>query len=202
MAISLSGLGDPPAMYRQLGGQVLCMRDHMRAKPMRRAISLTLTLALLGGITSVQAAEVYKWKDGNKVTTYSQLPPARGVQAQRLRTNGSDAQTLPAATTGPTASTSGNGGASGQNEAAPAGDSAAQKKMRDELNAQEKVRLAKVAQERQGQCVRARAQFDQLTQRARMRVQEANGTVRVLPEEERQSLINEAKARVLELCTS
>ena len=168
---------------------------------MRHAIYVTLTLALLGGIASAHAAEVYKWKDGNKVTTYSQLPPARGVQAQRLRTNGSDAQTLPATTSVPAASASGTG-TGATSEAGPGAETAAQKKIRDELNAQEKVRLAKVAQERQCQCTRARAQFDQLTQRARMRVQETNGTVHVLPEEERQSLINEAKARIVELCTS
>ena len=168
---------------------------------MQRAISLAVTLLLFAGIGSARAAEVYKWKDGNKVTTYSQLPPARGVQAQRLRTNGSDAQTLPATTNPPgTSASSTTTGA--KSDAPPGGETQAQRKIREELNAQEKTRLAKVAQERQGQCTRARAQFDQLTQRARMRVQEANGTVRILPEEERQSLINEAKARIVELCTS
>ena len=168
---------------------------------MRRAISLCLTLTLVGGIASVQAAEVYKWKDGNKVTTYSQLPPARGVQAQRLRTNGSDAQNDAAVAPG-TAGSAAGATTAARNEPAAGNESLTQKKIREELDAQEKLRLAGIAQERQGQCTRARAQFDQLTQRARMRVQEANGTVRVLPEEERQSLINDAKARIVELCTS
>ncbi len=193
---------DPPPPSRPpIGRRVPGKCDQMRANPMRRAISLTLTLALFGVIPSAHAAEVYKWKDGNKVTTYSQLPPARGVQAQRLRTSGTDAQTLPATTTGPATSASAPA-AGGQSETTPGGETLTQKKIRDELNAQEKIRLAKVAQERQGQCSQARAQFDQLTQRARMRVQETNGTVRILPEEERQSLINEAKARIVELCTS
>lgn len=49
---------------------------------------LCLTLALLGGLDSAHGAEIYKWKDGNDVTTFSQLPPADGVSAERLQRNG------------------------------------------------------------------------------------------------------------------
>ncbi len=138
-----------------------------------------------------QAAEVYKWKDGNRVTTYSQLPPAQGVQVQRLRTTSSEARPT---TTGPALSPPGTGTAE-----API-PTPAQQEMRARLDAEEKTRLAQLAAQRATQCQAARAQFDQLTQYARMRVQDEAGNVRVMPEEERQRRIQEAKARIVEYC--
>jgi hypothetical protein len=142
------------------------------------------------------AAEVYKWKDGNRVTTYSQLPPAQGVQVQRLRTTNSEAR--PAATS-PAANPT-TPAASGTADA-PA-PTPAQQEMRARLDAEEKTRLAQLASQRETQCQAARAQFDQLTQYARMRVQDDAGNVRVMPEEERQRRIQEAKARIVEYCAS
>ena len=140
-----------------------------------------------------QAAEVYKWKDGNRVTTYSQLPPAQGVQVQRLRTTGSEAR--------PTAAASPATPAPAGTAEAPA-PTPAQEEMRTRLDAEEKTRLAQLASQRETQCQSARAQFDQLTQYARMRVQDDAGNVRVMPEEERQRRIQEAKARIVEYCAS
>jgi hypothetical protein len=144
------------------------------------------------------AAEVYKWKDGNRVTTYSQLPPAHGVQVQRLRTTTSEAR--PAAAAPGATSAAATPPATGTVDAPT--PTPAQQEMRARLDAEEKARLSQLASQRQTQCQAARAQFDQLTQYARMRVQDDAGNVRVMPEEERQRRIQEAKARIVEYCAS
>ena len=169
-------------------------------RPSRPVLLFATTLfSMLGGVVdSALAEDVYKWQDRNRVTTYSQLPPAHGVRAQRLHTSSSTLSTSAgsaAAAPGTATVTPAKPGA----RATPA-ETPAQKALRAKLDAEANARMAQLATDRRAQCARARAQFDQLTQHGRMRVQETNGSLRVMPETERQKLINESKGRMVEFC--
>lgn len=159
-------------------------------------VGLAATL-LLAVLQPGLAADAYKWKDANAVTTYSQLPPANGVRVERIRTAAAGPRRVE--TTSPTASA---GTAQATGKSAPAAETPQQRALREQLDQQEQARLAGLTATRQSECQRARGQFDQLTQFARMRVQDEDGKVRVMPEEERRQVLEETKGRIVEFCDS
>ena len=144
-----------------------------------RFFFLILCLPLLMG------AEVYRWVDDNGVVNYSQNKP-QGVDVQQIITR--------------------SGGPSIVSDASdPAGTgelTAAQRRMRNELDAAENQRRQEMAQIKQENCTLARDTLDKLTVRNRVTETDASGTKRVLPEEERQERIKQAQDAIVENCTS
>lgn len=156
---------------------------------------VTILLPLLMGAS----AGIYRWVDDDGVVNYSQLKP-EGVDAE-----------LVSADTGQrvvsrTPSNQGSAAAGDAELAEGLGDEDAQltesqqEMLRDLRNA-EQQRQQEVARIREANCEQAREVLERLTSRGRIRVQGEDGQERVLPEEERQSRIDEAQRAVAANCS-
>lgn len=156
------------------------------------ATVLTAGLACAG---AAGAADVYRWVDENGVVNYSQTAPdnARGT-VERVRTaSGRGTRSLAPA---PSPARAGA-------PATPANDlTAEQQALKEQLEADEREQLARIARERADACRKNRDLLNELTTYARIRVTDADGTMRILPEEERRARIKDVQARVVEYCTS
>ena len=86
--------------------------------------------------------------------------------------------------------------------AASQGLTTEQRRVRRELQQQEQTRQQDVAEVRDANGEHAQRTLEQLTVRSRVNLTEADGTVRTLPEEERQARIKEAQDAVVEFCVS
>ena len=58
-------------------------RTRLRSTMKMRVLRL-VGIALLSSLQSAQAADIYRYRDANNVTTYSQLPPVGAVYVERL----------------------------------------------------------------------------------------------------------------------
>ena len=154
---------------------------------MRRISYLVVVLCL----PLLMGAEVYRWVDEDGVVNYSQTRP-RGVESERLITEvGRSSNQQPAE----------NSTSIGRFQDDD-GLSAEQQRLLRNLEAEEQIRQRELARVAEGACTRARDMLNQLTARGRARIRDAEGEVRVLPEEERQERIRVAQLEVVENCAS
>ena len=58
--------------------------QQLRWQP-RPCVVLCCAIALSGWLDVAHGADIYRWKDANDVTTFSQLPPEHTVYVERLR---------------------------------------------------------------------------------------------------------------------
>ena len=63
--------------------------EPLRSQPLhsqpRPCVVLCCAFALFGWLDVAHGADIYRWKDVNDVTTFSQLPPDHAVYVERLR---------------------------------------------------------------------------------------------------------------------
>ena len=164
----------------------------------------TLMVVLLCAAGIAHPADVYKWKNG-KVTTYSQLPPAAGVQSERIRATPTSA--LPGANAAPVAAAPNNASGTsatrepGKPDTAKSELTPEQQKLKEQLAKDSDTRLADLAHRRADQCTKAHGQFDELTQHARLRVQDSQGNWKILNDGERKQKLDEVQTRIVEFCS-
>lgn len=157
---------------------------------MRLVGKLALTLCLLPVLLG---AGVYRWVDEDGVVNYSQLKP-----------EGIDAELVTAGTGQRVATPAPRQTAAGETAADPNEDqdlTESQQEMLRDLRAAEQARQQEVARIREANCQQARDVLQRLTSRGRIRVVGDDGQERVLPEEERQSRIDEAQRAVAANCS-
>ena len=164
---------------------------------------LTLAIVLLACAAGTgHGADAYKWKNG-KVTTYSQLPPNAGVPNQRIRATSAAVRSTDSADS--TAGASGQakaGGAKTKPDPAAKGElTPEQQKLKEQLAKDADTKLADLAHRRADQCTKAHGQFDELTQHARLRMQDAQGNWKILNDGERKQKLDEVQSRIVEFCS-
>ncbi|MFJ3053822.1 DUF4124 domain-containing protein [Pseudomonas nitroreducens] len=149
---------------------------------MRRTIFMgSLLLALA---PTVMAAQVYKWVDAQGITHFGAQPP-EGANASAVNTN--SAQPKAASNFPPPAAA--------KPTLAPSDDEkqkAADEKVRQEVAQQEAERIK--------QCELERTNLAQLKNNPRVRVDDGNGDVRRITEEERQARIAASEKNIRENC--
>ena len=153
----------------------------------------TKIIVMLSCLPALASAEVYRWVDANGVVNYTQQKPA-DVSAERIESQTGarvkDEQPAPpAATPAPDATQ-------------PPQDrlTDAQREALQGLEAAEQARQAELANIRQANCERARGVLDRLSAYGRIKLREADGTERMMTEEERQERVAEAQRGVVENC--
>lgn len=154
----------------------------------------TVLLPLLMGASE----GIYRWVDADGVVNYSQLKP-EGVESQLVS---ADTSQRVVSRTPSSQAPADNGN---PEMAEGLGDDEAQltenqQEMLRDLRAAEEQRQQEVARIREANCEQAREVLERLTSRGRIRVQGDDGQERVLPEEERQSRIDEAQRAVAANC--
>ena len=167
---------------------------------------LTLAIVLLAcAAGSGHGADAYKWKNG-KVTTYSQLPPNAGVPNQRIHATSAAVRSTDSA--GSADSTAGASGQAKAGDAKTKPDPTAkgeltpeQQKLKEQLTKDADTKLADLAHRRADQCTKAHGQFDELTQHARLRMQDAQGNWKILNDGERKQKLDEVQSRIVEFCS-
>ena len=172
--------------------------------PVKSSLSTLAIAVLLCATAAGHGADVYKYKKGN-VTTYSQLPPASGVATQRIHATpaaalpGSDNAANPApaaATAGVGASKAGKTAGAAKSELTPE-----QQKLKAQLAKDSDTKLAELARRRADECTKAHGNFDELTQHARLRTQDAQGNWKILNDSERKQKLDEVQARIVDFCS-
>jgi Domain of unknown function (DUF4124) len=132
---------------------------------------------------SVSAA-FYKWVDKNGITQYSQTPPATGSY-QELHSSPPAAQS---------------------NSEQPSQDASSANKESDSNQtktapqAQHEQDIAKQQAAREQNCQLARQRVSILERDGRIRTKAADGSVRVMSEEEKQAKLDESRKMVEEMC--
>jgi hypothetical protein len=144
-------------------------------------------------------AEVYRYVDSNGIVTYTERLP-EGVQGERIMA----ARTGPSQTvrdadgtvTAATPSAAGTG--------APANErvdlSKDQQAMLEQLRKTEDARRQQLARIREANCTRSRDVLARLSVSGRIRVTDASGQERAMPEEERQQRVREAQDGIVANC--
>jgi hypothetical protein len=151
---------------------------------------LALTLCLLPVLLG---AGVYRWVDDNGVVNYSQLKP-EGIDAELVTAGTGQRVPTPAST-----QTASSDAPADPNDDRDLNES--QREMLRDLRAAEEARQQEVARIREANCQQSRDVLQRLTSRGRIRVVGEDGQERVLPEEERQSRIDEAQRAVAANCS-
>jgi hypothetical protein len=142
----------------------------------------TRTLALvIVAVPLLLGADVYRWVDKDGVVNYTQRKP-EGVESARLQ-----------AASGPR-------GATGTADQSPPPAGPGQQVAPSHSALPGEPSPAAVARHRADGCQSARTVLEQFTSRGRVRVREADGTERLLTEDERQERIAHAQRAVTDHC--
>lgn len=155
----------------------------------------TAGLALLL-LPLLMGAEAYRWVDKDGVPTYSQQAPPEGIKAERIRFREGGAsvtveEPAPQPATPPSDSTAAE---TNQNL------SPDQQTMLENLRKAEAARQAEVVKIREANCTKARQVLERLSVTGRIRVRDEAGEERAMPEDERQSRIDEAQRAIVTNC--
>ncbi len=145
----------------------------------------------------LMGASVYRWVDDNGVVNYTQMKP-EGVDAVLVNaeTGTSVDRQQPPAVSQPAASADDRGA-----ETAPK-LSDSQKKMLADLRAADEARQQEVDRVRDANCKQAHDLLDRLTSNGRIRIKGDDGSVRMMPEEERQKRIADAEQAAAVNCAA
>lgn len=162
--------------------------------PVCKLAFVTLLLPLLLGAS----AGIYRWVDEEGVVNYSQLKP-EGVESELVSADTGQRVVTRTPSSEASAATDDADLAEGLGDEEAQLNESQQEMLRDLRNA-EQQRQQEVARIREANCQQAREVLDRLTSRGRIRVQGEDGQERVLPEEERQSRIDEAQRAVAANC--
>lgn len=144
---------------------------------MRRLIlSSSLLLALAA---PAMAGSIYKWVDAQGTTHFGAQPP-QGVAAERIN------PIVPQP--------------SSPSEASKADPKEQNSDKQSKINAEVKEQVAADQEAVEAYCLRMRTNLAQLLHNPRISVEEENGELRRIPEEERQAKIAEAQKGISEHC--
>ena len=146
-----------------------------------RLVVLILSLPLLMG------SEIYRYVDANGVVTYAQQLPY-GVKGEQIRTV-AGAPSVAVVATAPQP----------EKAAAPV-LTAQQQTMLDDLKKAETARKEEIARIREANCTRSKEVLEKLSSAGRIRVKGPDGQEVKMPEEERQSRIEEAQRGIITNC--
>ena len=146
----------------------------------------------------LMGSEAYRWVDKDGVH-YTQQAPPEGIKAEKIRfREGGAAVTVDESAEAPVAATP------GTDAAAPTtGDqnlSPDQQTMLENLRKAEAARQAEVVKIREANCTKARQVLERLSVTGRIRVRDESGEERAMPEDERQSRIDEAQRAIVANC--
>lgn len=147
-----------------------------------------VTLPLLMG------AKYYTWVDEDGQFHAAQVKPD-GVEATLVDTT--SGRRVPAGNDEPPASQPATGG----DDASNADLNPRQQEMLERLKAAEAARQEEVARLKEENCRQARAVYERLTARGRIRIRGDDGQERMMPEEERQRRIEEAQRGIAANCS-
>ena len=147
-------------------------------------IFFVFSIFSLSASTIVSAAEVYKWVDENGVVTYSQQKP-KHTDSSTVRTRGAPPSAGQAQLQASSAQT-------------PPGTelSAEQQQILTELELEEADRVVEETARKASNCALFTKLLTQLTVKDRVRAREPDGSERMVPEEERQEKISEARREI------
>jgi hypothetical protein len=148
----------------------------------------TFRFIWLAAIPLLLGADYFQWRDENGVVTFSQLAP-HGVAAERISVRTTEpARDTPSVPADPAPATA-------RPELSPA-----QQAHLERLEEIERMRQQEIARIRHGNCERAEAVLARLQSAQRIRVRDASGQERVMPETEHRERIGEAQRAVAEHC--
>jgi hypothetical protein len=154
------------------------------------------TLFALLALPLLMGAEAYRWVDKDGVH-YTQQAPPEGIKAEKIRFHeGGAPVTIESAPATPSSATT--PGATSADSDQPL--SADQQTMLDNLRKAEAARQAEVVKIREANCTKARQVLERLSVTGRIRVRDESGQERAMPEEERQSRIDEAQRAIVTNC--
>lgn len=137
------------------------------------------------------ADSYWRWVDGNGVVNYTQQKPY-GIDAVQV-------STLPGSSESASSSASGDSESSNSSAADSSLDER-QQSVLDGLQQAELARQQEVARIEQENCDRSRGVLDRLNVRSRIRVRNADGSARMMNEEERQERIADAQRGIAQYC--
>lgn len=157
---------------------------------MKSTMKSIQTLVLLA-LPLLMGSEAYVWTDKNGVLNYTQQAPPPGIKSERIRfrEGGPSIRVDEATPTLPSAESTANQNLSPE-----------QQQMLDNLKQAEAARQGEVAKIREANCTKARQVLERLSVTGRIRVRDEAGGERAMPEDERQSRINEAQQAVVVNC--
>ena len=145
-------------------------------------------IVLMASLPFLMGSEIYRYVDANGVVTYAQQLPY-GVKGELIRTTaGAPTVTVPATVpkvegTEPTLTPQ-------------------QQAMLDNLKKTETARKEEIARIREANCIRSKGVLERLSNAGRVRVKGADGQEAMMPEEERQSRIEEAQRGIVANCNA
>ena len=148
-----------------------------------RLVLLVLSVPLLMG------SEIYRYVDSNGVVTYAQQLPY-GVKGEQIRTV-AGAPSVAVTATSPQPDKPKEPVLTPQQQA-----------MLDDLKKAETARKEEIARIREANCTRSKEVLDKLSTAGRIRVKGPDGQEVKMPEEERQSRIEEAQRGIIANCNA
>ena len=149
---------------------------------------LVFAICCLNISQGLSGAEVYKWVDANGVVTYSQQKP-NNITSRPVTTTGTPPSALMAQEKARVA----------QASLEPELSEKQQQKLVD-LQTREANRVAEEAVFEASLCESSTKRLTKLTEKERVRVHNPDGTLRILPEEERQERIASARDKINQHC--
>ena len=175
------------------------------ARPIYLYVILTASLTILLSIASAASvhAATYRWVDNNGVVNYSERKP-RGIpenQVTVVESNPQKPSSMPITSTHATRSMS-SAGDSAPEPATEQNLNPKQQAMLKQLEEAEAARQVQVEKVRSDNCIRAKRVLANLSNTGRIRIVDAEGNVRVLPEEERRQQIAGAQQGIATNCDS
>jgi hypothetical protein len=155
-----------------------------------------ITTAMLPGLAQ---AEIYKWKDKNGTTRYSDIPPPSNIKNESI---GKKTTKVPAPTEAETAQATNKAGSAAPNDAAAINREEAAAKRAQDAEAKKMADEVKAAEmkHRQESCAAARNNLRMYTAGGRMMTTDANGERRYLGDDEISNNRAEAQQAVEKFC--
>lgn len=148
-----------------------------RPAPQRMMIAAGIAVALMAG--SVSATEYYKWVDDKGVTRYAEQAPV-GVKAEKVNTYSGGATKYD-----PTAANT------------DAEEARKEQEHKDEVAS----RTKKLEEEEKVKCAKVSEQRKVLTERGRVRMKDKDGNERILTQEEQNAKIAELEKYEKDMCS-
>lgn len=156
---------------------MICSRMPHQRQITVAAIVLTLGLFL----APLMAQEtMYRWTDEQGVTHYGQVPPI-GVEAERITHSSPRVDRAP------------------QERLERAQEAMGERRQQTDVQRDERAQQEAAEQQRRVNCQQARTNLETLTSRGQVTLRD-DGEARVLPEEERQALIETTREQIREFC--
>ncbi len=159
-----------------------------------------LALCLIAALFATNAtADTYRWVDADGIVNYAERKP-HGVDAELINTSYSRKPASAPTSSAPAPAPSSPRSIPSDDQPVQENLSPEQQQMLTELRQNESSRQKQVEKIRQDNCERSRRVLNNLTSRGRIRINQQDGSQRVMPEDERQQRISEAQQGIVANC--